>query len=193
MGAARVRPGAPGGTPGAAWAQLLPAAGRVYASVHVGAPGTVELQPGNTYVPVGWHDPQDPVLNPHSRDLQILLSYPPPAGTALTTTGGDALGWVPGAGLELQGHWGDVPGIPLLRVSSWVTAGANVRTGPDTKYEPPLRWLPPDGVWYPVVGKNAEQPAWWRIELAAGVHGWVHGSLVDLHGSETVPGAEPPA
>ena len=104
----------------------------------------MELQPGNTYVPVGWHDPQDPVLNPHSRDLQILLTGP--------RASRDALGWVPGTCLELQGPWGDVPVIPLLRVSSWVTAGANVRTGPDTKYDPPLRWLPPDGVWYPVVG-----------------------------------------
>ena len=188
-GAAREDPGVTSGGP---WAQLLPAAGRVYASVHVGAPGTVELQPHTRYVPVGWHDPQSSRLNPQSRDLQLLLSAPNAAGTALTPTGRDALGWVPGAGLELQGHWGDLPVIPLLRVSAWVTAGANVRTGPDPKYDPPLRCLPPDGVWYPVVGTNAEPPAWWRIELAAGVHGWVHGSLVDLNGFDTVPVAEPP-
>ena len=153
----------------------------------------MELQPRTRYVPAGWHDSQDPVLNPHSRDLQILLTTPPASRTAPRSPGRDALGWVPGTCLELQGHWGDVPVIPLLRVSAGVTASANVRPGPGTEYDPLLRWLPPDGVWYPVVGQNAEQPAWWRIELAAGVHGWVHGSLVDLHGSETVPVAEPPA
>ena len=172
-------------------AQLLPGAGRVFASVKVGAPGTLELQPGNTYVPVGWHDPRRALLNPQSPDLQILLACVPPLGTTGHTTGPDPVGWVPGSNLELQGNWRDLPTIPLLRVSAWVTAGANVRPGPGTEYDPPLRSLPHDGVWYPVVGKNMEPPGWWWMELSAGDYGWIHCSLVDLKGTETVPVFEP--
>ncbi len=177
--------------PGGPWAQLGPGTGRIYASVRVGAPGTVQLQPGTRYVPVGWHDPQRALLNPQSPDLQILLTCAPPPGPTGPAADPHPVGWAPGSGLELQGNWRALPAIPLLRVAAWVTAGANVRPGPGTAYAPPLRVLSPDGVWYPVVGKNTEPPGWWRVELSAGNYGWIHCSLVDLKDTETVPVAEP--
>ena len=166
----------------APWVQLLPGAEIVYASPHVGAPGTVELKPGIRYVPVGWHDPQKILLNPRSQDLHFLLQGAPQIGMELQTT----VGWVPASCLELHGNWQGIPAFPMLRVSSWVTAGANIRSGPGTEFDPPLQTLSNDGVWYLVVGKNMEPAAWWQIELSAGITGWIHGSLVDHKNTESV-------
>ena len=112
-----------------------------------------------------------------------------PSGTA-----SGAAGWVPAARMVLaaQGTPMLPPSARFVRLRAWVTAGANVRPGPGPAYDPPLRSLPPDGVWYPVAGKNTEPPGWWRIQVSTNVYGWVHGSLVDLKATETVPVCEPP-
>ena len=100
--------------------------------------------------------------------------------------------WVPMQSLEGGTNWrdqvADLPALPLLRVSHWVTQGLNVRSGPGTEYDPPLQTLAADGVWYSVVGQNADPATWWRIEVSMGLYGWVHAGHVITSSASSLTG-----
>ncbi len=93
-----------------------------------------------------------------------------------------AYGWVPETALSIVGNEAAIRVAVCLRLSSWVTLGANVRSGPDKAYDPPLQTLRDHSVWFEVVGKNAANPTWWRIEYAAGQYGWIFADLMDVVG-----------
>ena len=76
------------------------------------------------------------------------------AGSSSTTHG-----WVPEATVSVIGNRAAIRTAACLRISSWVTAGANVRSGPDKTYDR-LRTLRDHGTWYEIVGKDAAMPAW---------------------------------
>ena len=102
-------------------------------------------------------------------------------GAARTTT--VSYGWVPGAAVSVVGNQAAIRTAVCLRIASWVTAGANVRSGPDTSYEQ-LQILRDRSIWYEVVGKNGTVPTWWRIEVADGVYGWIYANLADVVGDK---------
>ena len=92
-------------------------------------------------------------------------------------------GWVLDSAVSAQGNLAAVLGWkPQVQVSSWVTLGLHLRSGPGTAYEPPLQTLSDHSVWYEIVGKNATAPTWWRIRVNANTHGWVHAGHVDTRG-----------
>ena len=92
-------------------------------------------------------------------------------------------GWVLDSAVTAGGDLAAVQGwAPELRVSSWVTLGLHLRSGPGKAYDPPLQTLRDHGVWHRIVGKDASHPAWWRIRVSASSHGWVHAGHVDTRG-----------
>ena len=89
----------------------------------------------------------------------------------------------PGFGGHGRGDLAAVQGwAPELRVSSWVTLGLHLRSGPGKAYDPPLQTLRDHGVWHRIVGKDATHPTWWRIRVSTNSHGWVHAGHVDTRG-----------
>ena len=101
---------------------------------------------------------------------------------AATTTG-----WVRRSVMRVTGDLTTVPKPPYLRIASWVTLGANVRRGPNKAYDR-LQTLTNHSVWYRVIGKNAADATWWRIQVNASTYGWIYASLVDVIGdSSSIP------
>ena len=100
-----------------------------------------------------------------------------PSGTA-----SGAAGWVPAARMVLaaQGTPMLPPSARFVRLRAWVTAGANVRSGPDTAYTPVLRTLTDRSAWYRLEAQNATPATWYRLEYTAGSYGWVYAGLLDL-------------
>ena len=92
-------------------------------------------------------------------------------------------GWVPAVTVEIvSGNPRTTPHFAYLRLASWVTLGLPLRSGPGKAYDPPLQTLRDHGVWHRIVGKDAAHPAWWRIQVSTGSHGWVHAGHVDTRG-----------
>ncbi|MDE0672113.1 MAG: peptidoglycan DD-metalloendopeptidase family protein, partial [Caldilineaceae bacterium] len=92
-------------------------------------------------------------------------------------------GWVLDSAVTAGGDLAAVQGwAPELRVSSWVTLGLHLRSGPGKAYDPPLQTLRDHGVWHRIVGKDATHPTWWRIRVSTNSHGWVHAGHVDTRG-----------
>ena len=100
-----------------------------------------------------------------------------PSGTA-----SGAAGWVPLARMVLAAQGTPVlpPSARFVRLQSWVTAGANVRSGPDTAYTPVLRTLTDRSAWYRLEGQNATPATWYRLEYTADSYGWVYAGLLDV-------------
>ena len=120
------------------------------------------------------------------QDTELLLGSVIPSSaqtaavpSARSTRAAPTTGWVPRSVMRVSGDLATVPSPPYLRISSWVTLGANVRSGPGTEYTPPLQTLTDHSSWYRIEGKNAAVPTWWRIEISPGVYGWIYANLVD--------------
>ncbi len=133
----------------------------------------------------------------------LLLGPQSQAATGRNPQTAAPTGWVPSAIMRVSGDLATVPEPPYLRLASWVMLGANVRSGPDKAYDPPLQTLTDHGIWCEITGKNAAAPTWWRIRVEARTHGWIYADLVDTRGDlsgvpvqaadSPVPGAAGPA
>lgn len=80
---------------------------------------------------------------------------------------------------------------PRLFLRPTVTAGLHVRSGPGI-HHPAVAILPGgDPTPHPLQARHPGPPVWWRIQLADGTVGWVHGAYVTVQGSlHTVPDIE---
>ena len=109
--------------------------------------------------------------------LEVVPHSAIPSGTA-----SGAAGWVPASRMVLAAQGTPVlpPSARFVRLRAWVTAGANVRSGPDTAYTPVLRTLTDRSAWYRLEGQNATPATWYRLEYASGSYGWVYAGLLDV-------------
>ena len=119
---------------------------------------------------------------------------PGAASGAASGTASGAAGWVLRNNMVLgrSGSPTQPPAARFVRLQAWVTAGANVRSGPDTAYTPVLRTLTDRSAWYRLEGQNATPATWYRIEYATGSYGWVYAGLLDVIASSAVQVVVPP-
>ena len=111
-----------------------------------------------------------------------IRTHPPIPAQKIPLPTSGAAGWVPLARMVLAAQGTPVlpPSARFVRLRAWVTAGANVRSGPDTAYTPVLRTLTDRSAWYRLEGQNATPATWYRIEYATGSYGWVYAGLLDV-------------
>ncbi len=114
--------------------------------------------------------------------LEVAPHSAIPSGSAAGPSG-----WVAAGRLSLAAS--GTPPLPpaarFVRLRSWVTAGANVRSGPGKAYARRTT-LRDRAAWHPLLGRNAEA-TWYRIGYATGQTGWIYEGLVDLLEPVAIP------
>ncbi len=165
----------------------VPSAGRLYARLGVAAgaagdrlrawPAQAATELAATLRADVWYEVRR--LYAHTGLGDLWLEVAPhsaiPTGPATGPAGWVRLGRM---GLAASGTPALPPSARFVRLRAWVTAGANVRSGPGKGFGRHTT-LRDRASWHRLEGRNAEA-TWYRIEYAAGSLGWIYSGLVDV-------------